>query len=84
MSAQTSFRLHNPDCCYAGANAVAPDLMTANERLTELGQILAAGLMRLRRRQSMSVAAPSGDYRLDFSPERSVHATARRRKEVRR
>lgn len=57
--------------------------MTAEERLTELAQILAAGLIRLRRRQSIS-AAGSGDFRLDFSPERSVHATARQRREVRR
>ena len=37
VSAQTSFALHDPDRCLAGANALAPDLMTADERLTELG-----------------------------------------------
>jgi hypothetical protein len=57
--------------------------MTAEERLTELAQILAAGLIRLRRRQSIS-AAGSRDLRLDFSPERSVHAAARQRRQVRR
>jgi hypothetical protein len=51
MRAQASFGLHNPDRCLAGANALAPDLMTADERLTELGHILAVGFMRLRRRQ---------------------------------
>ena len=81
---QTSSSTHDLGYCYAGVNALAPDLMTADERLTELGQILAAGFMRLRRRQSMSVAAPSGDFRLDFSPERSVHATAPMRRQVRR
>jgi hypothetical protein len=73
----------SPAHCLAGGNPLNPDLMTAEERLTELAQILAAGLIRLRRRQSIS-AAGSGDFRLDFSPERSVHATARQRREVRR
>jgi hypothetical protein len=82
MRAQASFGLHNPDRCLAGANALAPDLMTADERLTELGHILAVGFMRLRRRQSMSVAARSGDFALDFSPDRSVHATARKQRQV--
>ena len=84
VGAQTSSGIHDLDRCLAGANALAPDLMTADERLTELAQILAAGFMRLRRRESMSVAARSGDFRLDFSPERSVHATARQRRQVRR
>ena len=35
---------HDLDRCLAGANALAPDLMTADERLTEVAQILAAGL----------------------------------------
>jgi hypothetical protein len=84
VSAQTSFGLNDPERCLAGANCLAPELMTADERLTELGQILAAGLMRLRRRQSMGIAARSGDFRVDFSLGRSVHATARQRKQVRR
>ena len=82
MGAQTSGGYHDLDRCLAGANALSPDLMTADERLNELAQILAAGLIRLRRRESMSAAA-RGDFRLDFSPERSVHATARQRRQVR-
>jgi hypothetical protein len=74
---------HGVDRCLAGANALVPDLMTADERLAEVAQILAAGLVRLRRREAMS-AAGSGDFRLDFSPERSVHATAPKRRRVRR
>jgi hypothetical protein len=62
---------------------LSPDLMTADERLTEVAQILAAGLNRLRRRESTS-AIGSRDFRLDFSPERSVHATASKRRQVRR
>jgi hypothetical protein len=70
--------------CLAGANALAPELMTAEERLTEVAQILAAGFTRLRRRQSAAEANSSGDSRLDFSPDRSGHATAPKRRQVRR
>jgi hypothetical protein len=83
VGAHTNGEYHNIGRCLVGANALAPDLMTADERLTEVAQILAAGFMRLRRRQSMS-AAGAGDFRLDFSPDRSVHATARLRRRVRR
>jgi hypothetical protein len=83
VSAQTSFGLHNPDRCVVGANALAPDLMSAEERLTEVARILAAGLLRLRRSGSISTAG-SGDFRVDFSPERSVHATAGQRRQLRR
>jgi hypothetical protein len=80
MGVQTA----DPDCCLAGANALAPDLMTAEERLTEVARILAVGLIRLRQRQF-----PNGHSRLeknglDFSPERSVHATARKQRQLRR
>jgi hypothetical protein len=83
VNAQSSSGIHDLDRCLAGANALAPDLMTGAERLTEVAQILAAGFMRLRRRKAMSDAG-SGDFRLDFSPERSVHATAPKRSQVRR
>jgi hypothetical protein len=72
------------DRCLAGANALHPDLMTADQRLTEVAQILAAGLMRLRQRGSSSSCNRLEKNGLDFSPDRSVHATARPRREVRR
>jgi hypothetical protein len=84
VNAHSSFGIHDFDRCLAGANALAPELITAEERLAEVARILAAGLLRLRRCESMSVAARSGDFRLDFWPERSVHATARQRRQVRR
>ena len=85
MDAHSSFGIHDLDRCLAGANALAPDLMTADERLTELAQILAAGFMRLRRCEVDERRGPvREDFRLDFSPERSVHATARQRRQVRR
>ena len=65
MGAHTSFGIHDPDRCLAGANPLAPDLMSAEERLSELGQILAAGLRRLRLLEKKG---------LDSSPDRSGHA----------
>ena len=61
------------DCSLAGANALAPDLMTAEERLTEVAHLLAAGLRRLRLLEKKG---------LDLSLGRSGHATARQRREV--
>jgi hypothetical protein len=83
VGGHTSSSIDDPDRCLAGANALPPGLMTADERLEEVARLLAAGLLRLRRREA---AYQRGLERngLDFSPERSVHASARRRREVRR
>jgi hypothetical protein len=45
-------------------NALDPDLMTAAERLTEIGEILATGLLRLRAKHSQ--ADDLRDLSLDF------------------
>ena len=58
------------------ANAQSPDLMTASERLAEIGDILARGLIRLHARQSSSVSTDLGESLLDRSPRRSGHAHA--------
>jgi hypothetical protein len=84
VGTQGSSSIHDLDCCYAGANALTPDLMTADQRLAEIAGILAAGLIRLRHLKSSSSSDVSGEFRLDFSPERRVHATAPKRKQVRR
>ena len=55
--------------------------MTAEERLAELGQILARGLIRLHARKSSALPADRGDNSVDFSRDRSGHAvTPKRRK----
>jgi len=72
----------DPDCCLAGANALAPDLMTAEERLTEVAQLLAAGLLRLRQHQNQNCFSTLEKNSLDFSPDRSGHATTRQRRQV--
>jgi hypothetical protein len=58
--------------------------MTADERLTEVAQILATGLMRLRQRRHLNDRSRLEKNDLDFSPGRSGHPTARQRRQVRR
>ena len=53
-------------------NALDPDRMTADERLREVGEILACGLIRLRARRREQ-AARNGDVSLDFTARQSVH-----------
>ena len=66
------------------SNPLSPDLMTPDERLDEVAQILAAGLVRLRQRECDSDCSRLEKNDLDLSPDRSVHASARQRREVRR
>ena len=54
----------------AGVHA---DRLAACERLDEVAQILAAGIIRLRRKH-MPPSATEEQVRLDFPPNRSVHA----------
>lgn len=84
MGVHTSSGLHDLDPCLAGANALAPDLMTAAERLDEVARLLAVGLLRLRRLEPAMYQRNPEKKGLDFSPGRSVHATARQRREARR
>ena len=55
------------------SNALDPDRMTAAERLREIGEILARGLIRLRARQSRKVSDDHGDSYLDFSADQRGH-----------
>jgi hypothetical protein len=56
------------------SNAVKPDHLTDGERLTEIAEILAAGLTRLRARQSSSFSADLGESSLDCTGRPSGHA----------
>ena len=63
-------------------NALEPDRMTTDERLREVGEILAAGLLRLRAKRP----AEGGHRRessLDFAARQSVHGRKPRRRENR-
>jgi hypothetical protein len=50
------------------------DHLTTCERLHEIADILAAGLMRLRARQSSSLSADFGESSLDCPGPQSGHA----------
>lgn len=54
-------------------NALDPDRMTADERLLEVCEILASGLIRLRARRHEQQAADAKDLSLDFTARQSVH-----------
>jgi hypothetical protein len=50
------------------------DQMAAVERLDEIAEILASGLMRLRARQSSPLSLHAGESSLDCAGLRSGHA----------
>ena len=56
-------------------NALNPDRLTMAERLDEIAELLAAGLMRLRERKSRSISGDCGESRLDFSAHQRGHAS---------
>lgn len=55
----------------AGPNSLPPSQMNADARLSELGRILAAGVLRLRQ-QSSSLSAGGGDSSLAIPVSKSV------------
>ena len=55
-------------------NALSPDRMTPTERLAEVAEILAAGLMRLSAAKSSSLSADCPESFVDFMPDQSRHA----------
>lgn len=55
-------------------NPLHPDHLAPAERIAELGQILALGLVRLHARKSSLLSAPRGDSFVDFVPDQSGHA----------
>lgn len=60
-------------------NALDPNLMTANERLEEIAAILAAGILRLKARESARSAGDPRDLSLDFTARPSRHGRKRTR-----
>jgi len=56
------------------ANPISPAVMAAKERLVEIAEILAAGLMRLRARKSSQISPDFGESSVDFSRHQSGHA----------
>jgi hypothetical protein len=56
-----------------GPNPLHPDRLSADERIAEIAEILAMGLMRLRARKSSHLSRDSGESLLDFSPDQRGH-----------
>lgn len=61
------------------SNPLGAGLIELDERLDELVEILAAGLMRLRARKSSALFDHGGESRVDFSPHQRGHAPTRER-----
>lgn len=57
-----------------GPNAIAPERMTPNERIAEVGRILGLALVRLSAAKSTSLSDDCGDGCLDFPPGQRRHA----------
>ena len=59
--------MHN---AMSGPNGLPPERMSADERLGELGRILAAGVRRILAQQSSPLSASGGDSSVDIlAPE---------------
>ena len=54
-------------------NALDPEHMTAGERLDEVAEILAAGFLRMRVKESANNSNDFRDFPLDFPAHQSVH-----------
>ena len=57
-------------------NALDPNLMTPAERLREIGEILALGLLRLREKERRT--GNRRDNSLDFTVNQSVHGRTKK------
>lgn len=51
-----------------------PSQLSAEERLSEVVEILAMGLVRLRAQQSSALSAQRGERSVDFTARQSGHA----------
>ena len=61
-------------------NPLKPELMSAEERLDEICEILALGLIRLNIAKSSALSADRGASSLDFQPLKSGHASRTNRR----
>ena len=59
----------------SGPNSFPPNRMSPAERVAEIGRILAAGLIRMKARQSSPLSADRGESTVDLSGAKSGHAT---------
>jgi hypothetical protein len=66
------------------ANAIHPEVMPSEERLIEISELLAHGLVRLRARQSSELFARHGESSLDFAANQSGRPNDLRSQEMAR
>jgi hypothetical protein len=57
------------------ADSIKTDSLSADERLAEIAEILATGLVRLWARKSSQMSAQNGEFSLDISATQSGHPT---------
>ncbi len=76
-SNNTDYRHHSR---LGPANPTPTAMLSPAERVTEIAEILAAGLMRLVASKSTPNSADTGDSLLDFSPSESGHPAQLRRR----
>jgi hypothetical protein len=57
-------------------SVIRPDLMSPPERVAEIVEILAAGVVRLRARQSTPLLPAPGESLLDCAGDQSGHANS--------
>ena len=57
-------------------NGLDPDRMTTDERLAELAELLARGLVRLRAKQSSGLSDGGESSSVDFTAHQSGHGPA--------
>ena len=62
---------------FCAVNPLSVNRMSAAERLDEIADILAAGLIRLRARKSSGLSRDGGESSLDFSPDQRGHGVVR-------
>jgi hypothetical protein len=62
------------------SNALHPDLMTSTERLGEIAEILATGILRVRLRLRDPRGSTTERIRVDFSADRSGHVRPSRQR----
>jgi hypothetical protein len=63
-------------------NPLKPEMMTPAERLAELGQFLARGLIRFHAREASPLSSDDRDSFVDLPPHRSRHANAPKQKKA--
>lgn len=61
-------------------NPLHPDLMSAEERLAEIGQTLARSFIRLKTRQSTHISADRRENSLAILPDQSGHGVPKKRR----